>query len=293
MKTIETWFLWLMIYSVIGWVYESTICSIGHRKLINRGFLNGPYCPIYGTGAVLVLLVLGRIQNPVLLFFAGAVVTCSLEYLTSWLMEKLFHARWWDYSKRKFNIGGRVCLIGAVVFGAFSVVLVLVLHPLVRSLTDRLTDAALSWICAILFVGIASDLVVTVKGLLGTHAVFAEYAVLLQQKRKELTDRLRTGAAEGRERILAATQEEREKLREAAVSGEEERERLRRDTEEERDRFYAKLQMRLNAQQRRTIYSFPHLTLTRNNEVLDGLRQNMEKMRQRARKLKSGANAAK
>ena len=293
MKTIETWFLWLMIYSVIGWVYESTICSIGHRKLINRGFLNGPYCPIYGTGAVLVLLVLGRIQNPVLLFFAGAVVTCSLEYLTSWLMEKLFHARWWDYSKRKFNIGGRVCLIGAVVFGAFSVVLVLVLHPLVRSLTDRLTDAALSWICAILFVGIVSDLVVTVKGLLGTHAVFAEYAVLLQQKRRELADRLRTGAAEGRERILAATQEEREKLREAAVSGEEERERLRRDTEEERDRFYAKLQMRLNAQQRRTIYSFPHLTLTRNNEVLDGLRQNMEKMRQRARKLKSGANAAK
>ena len=247
-------------------------------------YLNGPYCPIYGTGAVLVLLVLGRIQNPVLLFFAGAVVTCSLEYLTSWLMEKLFHARWWDYSKRKFNIGGRVCLIGAVVFGAFSVVLVLVLHPFVKSLTDRLTDAALNWICAILFVGIVSDLVVTVKGLLGTHAVFAEYAVLLQQKRKELADRLRTGATEGRERILAATQEERAKLREAAAYGEEERERIRRDTEEERDRFYAKLQMRLNAQQRRTIYSFPHLTLTRNNEVLDGLRQNMEKVRQRAKK---------
>ena len=273
MKTIETWFLWLMIYSIIGWVYESTICSIGHRKLINSGFLNGPYCPIYGTGAVLVLLVLGRIQNPVLLFFAGAVVTCSLEYLTSWLMEKLFHARWWDYSKRKFNIGGRVCLIGAVVFGAFSVVLVLVLHPFVKSLTDRLTDAALNWICAILFVGIVSDLVVTVKGLLGTHAVFAEYAVLLQQKRKELADRLRTGATE-----------ERAKLREAAAYGEEERERIRRVTEEERDRFYAKLQMRLNAQQRRTIYSFPHLTLTRNNEVLDGLRQNMEKVRQRAKK---------
>ena len=136
----------------------------------------------------------------------------------------------------------------------------------------------------ILFVGIVSDLVVTVKGLLGTHAVFAEYAVLLQQKRKELADRLRTGATEGCERILAATQEERAKLREAAAYGEEERERIRRDTEEERDRFYAKLQMRLNAQQRRTIYSFPHLTLTRNNEVLDGLRQNMEKVRQRAKK---------
>ena len=281
MKTIETWFLWLMIYSIIGWVYESTICSIGHRKLINRGFLNGPYCPIYGTGAVLVLLVLGRIQNPVLLFFAGALVTCSLEYLTSWLMEKLFHARWWDYSKRKFNIGGRVCLIGAVVFGAFSVVLVLVLHPFVKSLTDRLTDAAFNWICAILFVGIVSDLVVTVKGLLGTHAVFAEYAVLLQQKRRELSEKLRLGAEEGRERIRELSAEERMKLREAAELGAEEREKIRRTTEEERERFYAKLQMRLNAQQRRTINSFPQWKLTRNNEVLDGLREAMEKARKR------------
>ena len=281
MKTIETWFLWLMIYSVIGWVYESTICSIGQRKLINRGFLNGPYCPIYGTGAVLVLLVLGRIQNPVLLFFAGAVLTCSLEYLTSWLMEKLFHARWWDYSKRKFNIGGRVCLIGAVVFGAFSVVLILVLHPWVKSLSDRLTDTALTWICAILLVGIVSDLIVTVKGLLGTHAVFAEYAVLLQQKRRELSEKLRLGAEEGRERIRERGSEELAKLREAAELGAEEREKIRRTTEEERERFYAKLQMRLNAQQRRTINSFPQWKLTRNNEVLDGLREAMEKARKR------------
>ena len=278
MKTIETWFLWLMIYSVIGWVYESTICSIGQRKLINRGFLNGPYCPIYGTGAVLVLLVLGRIQNPVLLFFAGAVLTCSLEYLTSWLMEKLFHARWWDYSKRKCNIGGRVCLIGAVVFGAFSVVLILVLHPFIKSLTDRLTDPALN---IILFVGIVSDLIVTVKGLLGTHAVFAEYAVLLQQKRRELSEKLRLGAEEGRERIRELSAEERMKLREAAELGAEEREKIRRTTEEERERFYAKLQMRLNAQQRRTINSFPQWKLTRNNEVLDGLREAMEKARKR------------
>ena len=281
MKTVETWFLWLMIYSIIGWVYESTICSISQRKLINRGFLNGPYCPIYGTGAVLVLLVLGRIQNPVLLFFAGAALTCSLEYLTSWLMEKLFHARWWDYSKRKFNIGGRVCLIGAIVFGAFSVVLILVLHPWVKSLTDRLTDTALTWICAILLVGIVSDLIVTVKGLLGTHAVFAEYAVLLQQKRRELSEKLRLGAEEGRERIRERGSEELAKLREAAELGVEEREKIRRTTEEERERFYAKLQMRLNAQQRRTINSFPQWKLTRNNEVLDGLREAMEKARKR------------
>lgn len=92
LKTVETYFLWLMIYSIIGWIYESTLCSITNKKLINRGFLNGPYCPIYGSGAILVILILGRIKNPVLLFFLGALVTCSLEYLTSYVMEKLFHA---------------------------------------------------------------------------------------------------------------------------------------------------------------------------------------------------------
>ena len=155
------------------------------------------------------------------------------------------------------------------------------MHPWVKSLTDRLTDKALTWICAILFIGIVSDLIVTVKGLLGTHAVFAEYAVLLQQKRRELSEKLRLGAEEGRERIRERGSEELAKLREAAELGAEEREKIRRTTEEERERFYAKLQMRLNAQQRRTINSFPQWKLTRNNEVLDGLREAMEKARKR------------
>lgn len=134
---------YFMIYSVVGWIYETTLCSITDRRFVNRGFLNGPYCPIYGSGALLDVLVLGRIENPFLLFILGVLVTCSLEYLTSYVMEKLFKARWWDYSDKKFNIGGRVCLLGAVVFGLFSVVLIKLLHPAVRSLADMLPDAML------------------------------------------------------------------------------------------------------------------------------------------------------
>lgn len=104
---------YFMIYSVVGWIYETTLCSITDRHFVNRGFLNGPYCPIYGSGALLDVLILGRIENPFLLFILGVLVTCSLEYLTSYVMEKLFKARWWDYSDKKFNIGGRVCLLGA------------------------------------------------------------------------------------------------------------------------------------------------------------------------------------
>ena len=132
--TIENIFLWLIIYSVIGWIYESTLCSITERRFVNRGFLNGPYCPIYGFGAILDILILGWIKNPILLFVLSAILTCTLEYITSYLMEKLFHARWWDYSNRKFNINGRVCLIGAVVFGTLSLILIKLVHPLVLNM---------------------------------------------------------------------------------------------------------------------------------------------------------------
>ena len=171
MKTVETWFLWLMIYSIIGWVYESTICSISQRKLINRGFLNGPYCPIYGTGAVLVLLVLGRIQNPVLLFFAGAVLTCSLEYLTSWLMEKLFHARWWDYSNKKFNIQGRICLGHTFYWGIASLLFLYLVHPIVVYCFSQLLDSAAIIIFACVLAVFLVDLVFAVYRALDVRKV--------------------------------------------------------------------------------------------------------------------------
>ena len=119
MDNIKDIFLWFLLYSCIGWIYETILCSVKERRFINRGFLNGPYCPIYGVGAVVNLLALGRFTNPAMLFFAGAIMDCTLEYITSWGMEKLFHARWWDYSKKFLNINGRVCLLGAVAVRRF------------------------------------------------------------------------------------------------------------------------------------------------------------------------------
>jgi len=104
MLILETYFFRLMVYSILGWIYESIVCSIQEKKWVNRGFLNGPYCPIYGAGAVLDIIILGNIQNPILLFLLGATLTCTLEYLTSYFMEKIFNARWWDYSDFKFII---------------------------------------------------------------------------------------------------------------------------------------------------------------------------------------------
>ena len=138
--------IYFSFYSFVGWLYESTLYTITHKKLINRGFLNGPCCPIYGFGAVIDWLCLGRLSNPVAIFFAGMALCCSLEYFTSWFLEKVFHARWWDYSQRKFNIKGRICLLGAFVFGTMSVIVVKIVHPFVSGKLDLFTDKQIMWV---------------------------------------------------------------------------------------------------------------------------------------------------
>ena len=121
---ISDYFLYFLIYSFVGWLWEGAISLFYYRKIVNRGFLNGPYCPIYGVGAILFILLNQFIGDSlVALFFVGGLVACILEYLTSIVMELLFHARWWDYSNKKFNINGRVYLSGFIAFGAGAVII--------------------------------------------------------------------------------------------------------------------------------------------------------------------------
>lgn len=166
--------LWFFIYSVVGWIYESLLFSFEEKKFINRGFLNGPYCPVYGFGALLDILLIGRIDNFALLFLAGILITCSLEYMTAVLLENIFHAKWWDYSNYKFNLQGRVCLIGALVFGLFTVVLIKVIHPFISMQTDMLTDTALSGISLIIVLAVITDAIYTVVHLKGFNKKLGE-----------------------------------------------------------------------------------------------------------------------
>ena len=119
-----------VLYSFLGWFCETIFCSIAQRKFINRGFLNGPFCPIYGFGALLTLNLFGRYADDLLaLFLLSVVVTSAVEYVTSFLLEKLFHLSLWDYSGRKWNLNGRVCLRNSLLFGLLSVLVVKIIHP--------------------------------------------------------------------------------------------------------------------------------------------------------------------
>lgn len=160
---IASWILSFFIYSAAGWIWESIFCSYANqRHFQNRGFLIGPWIPIYGSGAITVNLLFSSHEKLYSIFLEGAVVACLIEYVTSWAMEAIYHRRWWDYSRMKFNLNGRVCLGGFIIFGLFSVISVCFVQPrLFEALVTRdgMRLVIASTILATLF---ATDFTVTV-----------------------------------------------------------------------------------------------------------------------------------
>ena len=181
--------LYFFLYSFLGWAQETIQCSIKERHFVNRGFLNGPLCPIYGCGALLIftfLLPIKRgISSPLLavplVFLCGAVIASALEYVTSWAMEKLFHARWWDYSDKKWNIHGRICFWISVGWGLLTAVFVFGIQPLFENLLEAL------YRFQPLLPGI---LALSLTGLLVIDAVFSVKAALSIGNRLEQLEKL-------------------------------------------------------------------------------------------------------
>lgn len=123
---------WFWIYSFIGWIWESSFVSLKSHKAVNRGFVSGPVLTIYGCGAVSVYLLLKPFDHSfIALYFGGALVATVLEYVTGTLMEAIFHTNWWDYSDKKFNFRGRICLGSSIGWGFFTLVLFYVFQPFV------------------------------------------------------------------------------------------------------------------------------------------------------------------
>ncbi|MFI3214989.1 MAG: putative ABC transporter permease [Eubacteriales bacterium] len=163
-------FLYLGIYSFIGWCCECIYCSLGSGKVVNRGFLYGPFCPIYGFGALGTIYLLQWVPHNIsTIFIAGVILTSSLEYFTSWAMEKLFKTSWWDYSDKKFNINGRVCLLNSTLFGFLCVILTFDLHPKVSAILElRNLDFKLGFLFAF-FIYLVADFSVTLYNVIGIN----------------------------------------------------------------------------------------------------------------------------
>lgn len=150
---LRVYFLLFMTYAICGWIMEVTCKLIQYKRFINRGFLIGPYCPIYGYGAILITILLRKYTNdPVVLFFMAIIICGTLEYLTSYFMEKIFKARWWDYSQKKFNINGRVCLNTIIPFGLLGLFIMYVSNPFLIGKIEQLPEIALNILSSVLLV---------------------------------------------------------------------------------------------------------------------------------------------
>lgn len=175
--SISNIFLYFIIYSFIGWIYESIYCSITEKKLVNRGFLTGPFIPIYGLGAVLIILLFYDRDYPWIIIFAfSMVLTSSLEYATSFLLEKIFKARWWDYSNDPFNLNGRIYLLGTLIFSSMAVVTNNVIHPLIEKLVDNIPVSIKLYGSLFLLAYFVIDFTATIAQLIGLAHRLSEAA---------------------------------------------------------------------------------------------------------------------
>lgn len=232
--------LWIFfIYAFLGWCLEVSFAAIKSRQFVNRGFLNGPVCPIYGFGVVIVLLCLTPLKENLLVLFAGGVVlTSALEYLTGVVLEKIFHQRWWDYSDEPFNLRGHICLRFSLYWGLAILFVVKLLHPTVLLLI-ALIPRGVGWLLLGLLGGVlAVDLVATVNTVTKFNRRLTqidEMAAHIRQASvefgEELADRVLDAAERGadfrqdmdelldelamrREELELAAQERREEFRE-------------------------------------------------------------------------------
>ena len=198
------------LYSLLGWACESTYCSIPAKRFINRGFLNGPFCPVYGVGALLVIFLLRPFtQNLLVLFVFGVLVTSVLEYITGFLLEKLFHTTWWDYSKRKFNIKGRVCLRNSLLFGVLSVLLLHFINPFVEKLEAWIPEWALPAIAFVFLFYFITDSVITVRSILAMNGKLDELEKVLEE--------IKNKGEENRERLQQSFESKVNATREAVL----------------------------------------------------------------------------
>ena len=157
-------FIYFIIYSFMGWSLEVISKFFQYKRFINRGFLIGPLCTIYGYGVLAIVLVIGNNTTDILSVFLKTIFICSiLEYLTSYFMEKIFNAKWWDYSNRKFNINGRVCLENSIWFGLLGILLIYVVNPFLYNLISKMSDNVLLIVSSFLLIIFVIDLIISLN----------------------------------------------------------------------------------------------------------------------------------
>ena len=207
--------IYFITYSFLGWIMESIFRSVCEKKLINTGFLRGPFCPIYGIGAVIMILFLKNFSNNlILLFFISIIVFTIWEYLVGVLLEKLFHTKYWDYSDNKFNFQGRICLMNSIFWGILGVVFIQYIHPFIESIIEKVDIRLLTFIYSIIGIVMLIDAItsiIKVKNIKVTLEKIEELNKEIKEKLKEITEEGKTDILENIQNLVEQLKYKRNK----------------------------------------------------------------------------------
>lgn len=154
---------YFLIYSFIGWILESVLKTILEKKFVNSGFLYGPFCPIYGIGAIIMYLGLGEFKEfPILVFILGFLILSIWEYIVGWGLEKVFNTKYWDYSQNKFNIKGRVCLLNSLIWGILGIIFTYIVHPFIESKIAQIPEGIILYILIVVYTYLIIDATISI-----------------------------------------------------------------------------------------------------------------------------------
>ena len=292
-------FIWIFfIYAFLGWCTEVSYATLVTGKFVNRGFLNGPVCPIYGFGVVIVLTCLTPLADNLLLLFLGSVVlTSALEWITGFVLEKLFHQRWWDYSDQPFNLSGYICLRFSIAWGFACMFVVKLLHPTVL-LFIRIIPQALGVVLLVLLGAVmAVDLAATVSAIVKlNHRLeqLDELAAKIKEVSNEFGENLADRVLDAVERgadwkedldeLAFRLAERRAELADEREEREQRREELLAQARLQLEEWHASMQellVRESFGHRRLLKAFPRLRSIDHQSAQERLRRRMEYFRKR------------
>ncbi|MBQ6395746.1 MAG: putative ABC transporter permease [Atopobiaceae bacterium] len=287
---LSRYLLVFFVFGVIGWVYESIYCTINERKWQNRGFLYGPICPIYGFGFVGMILVIGAFKDqgipytPWQVFLFAALGSAVLEYMTSWVLEKLFHARWWDYTNMPFNLNGRICLPATTLFGLFGLLVTYILYEPTISAVGSLDPLLVEALALIATAAISMDTALTVSALTRIASMASEFNESVNAHMERFWD-----DAFAKQDALAEKARERQEA--AAASIAETRANVSAAFAAERERFASALRKRGVDRMSQAVKSAANRIYTVSKPI-EGSGSSTEELRALIRELKDSYNGS-
>ena len=292
--------VWIfIIYAFIGWCTEVSYAALDRGKFVNRGFCNGPYCPIYGFGVLIVVVLLTPLkENLIILFLGSFLLTTLLEYITGYILDKVFHNKWWDYSDKPFNLHGYICLKFSIMWGLACSFIMLIIHPIIIGFVRMIPKTLGIIILSVVMAAFAADCIVTIstilkfnKRLKGMNEVAAKLKVISNEigeniyenvsdviEKKEILDNtyeeIRTDFAQKKEKFAENVENRYQKLNDSVQLN---REKKRAEYQELSQKYKELTEKKIYGHDR-LLKAFPGMKSVDYEDSLLKLREHLKKI---------------